>query len=122
MGEEFSEQLQARQQYWWEHLQAAVSRGVTIAEYARTEQLDSDALYRWRALFRRQGRLTAPEPEKAPRSKTNASAAVSFSAVQIAGSGAVVTVSLGRSLQMQCASWPSPQWLAELSHCLQGRR
>jgi len=26
MGEEFSEQLKARQQYWWEHLQSAISR------------------------------------------------------------------------------------------------
>jgi transposase-like protein len=121
MSEEFSEQLKARQQYWWAHLQAATSRGVTIAEYARAEQLDSDALYRWRALFRRQGRLTAMEP-KAPRGKATEEAPASFTAVRIALGGTVITISVGASLQVQCANWPTPQWLAQLSQCMQERR
>jgi transposase-like protein len=123
MVEGISEQLKAPLQHWWEHVQAAISRGVTIAEYARAEQLDSEALYRWRALFRRQGRLTAAEPKKAPRSAStgDSGARARFSAVRVTGSSAVVTISVGALLQVQCASWPSPQWLAELSHCLQER-
>jgi hypothetical protein len=53
MEREFTEELKERQRYWLQHLQAASARGVSLAEYARTEQLDSDALYRWRKLFRR---------------------------------------------------------------------
>lgn len=77
-----------------------------MAEYARMEQLDSDALYRWRTLFRRKGEITEKESkEPAPR----------FSAVRIDnGSAALsaVRVRVGSVLQIECASLPSAQWLA----------
>ena len=124
MDGEFSEQLKEQQRYWWEHLQAAGTRGVTLAEYARAEQLDSDALYRWRALFRRKGLLGAEEQKQAPRPRSQAKRQnhkpAGCSAVRVESSGAV-TVSVGALLQVQCTSLPSPQWLAELSHCLQER-
>jgi hypothetical protein len=114
MEGEFAEELKERQQYWLEHLRAASARGVSLAEYARMEQLDSDALYRWRTLFRRRGEITAKETKEAT---------VRFSAVRIDnGSAALsaVTVRVGSVLQIECASLPSPQWLAafarELAH------
>jgi hypothetical protein len=112
----FSEELKQRQRYWLEHLRAASTQGVTLAEYARVTQVDSDALYRWRALFKRKGVSIAETP---------GTAAVSFAAVQVTGtqtSEAGVTVHVGAVLQLRCASWPDPRWLAELSQRLQERR
>ena len=114
MEREFSDELKERQQYWLQHLQAAGARGVSLAEYARKEQLDSDCLYRWRALFKRKGVITANEPEDA---------AVRFSAVRISSAAVnAVTVRVGSVLQIECASLPSPQWLAELCERLQESR
>ena len=45
-----------------------------MAEYARVAQVDSDALYRWRALFKRKGVSIA---------ENLGAAAVSFAAVQV---------------------------------------
>jgi hypothetical protein len=116
MDQEFSEELKQRQRYWLEHLRAAHAQGVTLAEYARVAQVQSDALYRWRALFKRKGVSINDEPGAAP---------VSFAAVRVAAaevsSSAGVTVHVG-ALLVRCASLPDPQWLAELSHRLQERR
>jgi hypothetical protein len=116
MEREFSEELKERQRYWLQHLQAAGARAVSLAEYARIEHLDSDALYRWRALFKRKGVITAKEC---------ADPAVGFSAVRVANGGtalSAVTVHVGSVLQIECASLPSPQWLAELCVRLQAAR
>lgn len=116
MEREFSEELKERQRYWLGHLQAAGARAVSLAEYARIEQLDSDTLYRWRALFKRKGVITAKEC---------AEPAVRFSSVRVANSSAelsAVTVRVGSALQIECASLPSPQWLAELCVRLQAAR
>jgi len=113
MEREFTEELKERQRYWLQHLQAASARGVSLAEYARTEQLDSDALYRWRKLFRRKGEITGKQ-SKEP--------AVRFSAVRIGSAGAAlgaVTVRVGSVLQIECASVPSPQWLAAFARELE---
>lgn len=113
----FSEELKERQRYWLEHLRAASAQGVTLAEYARVRQVDSDALYRWRALFKRKGVSIA---------ENRGAAVVSFAAVQVADTqtsgGAGARVHVGALLQVRCASLPDPQWLAELSHRLQERR
>jgi hypothetical protein len=104
-----SQELKERQRYWLEHLGAASGRGMSLAEYARAKQLDSDALYRWRALFKRKG-ISPVE--------TSDTAAAAFSAVRIAAGAdahGAVTVRVGALLQVQCSSLPSPQWLAELS-------
>lgn len=113
----FSEELKQRQRYWLDHLRAASVQGMKLAEYARVAQVDSDALYRWRALFKRQGVSIVENSVAAP---------LSFAAVQIAdtqrSAGAEVTVHVGAVLRLQCASWPDPRWLAELSQRLQERR
>lgn len=113
----FSEELKQRQRYWLDHLRAASAQGVTLAEYARVAQLDSDALYRWRALFKRKGVSIVENAVAAP---------VSFAAVQVADSqpsgGTGVTVYVGAVLQLRCASLPDPRWLAALSQQLQERR
>ncbi len=116
MDQEFSEELKQRQRYWLEHLRAASAQGVTLAEYARVAQVEGDALYRWRALFKRKGVSIIAEPGAAP---------VSFAAVRVArgevDSCAGVTVQVGALLQVRCASWPDPGWLAQLSQRLQER-
>jgi hypothetical protein len=109
--------VKQRQRYWLEHLRAASAQGVTLAEYARVAHVDSDALYRWRALFKRKGVAIVENSVAAP---------VSFAAVQVVGTQASddpgVTVRVGTVLQVRCASLPDPRWLAELSQRLQERR
>jgi transposase-like protein len=113
----FSEELKERQRYWLEHLRAASARGLKLAEYAREAQVESDALYRWRALFKRQGISIEASAETVP---------VSFAAVRVVPatlSGcAGVTVYVGAQIQLRSASWPEPRWLAELSQCLRESR
>ena len=112
----FSEELKQRQRYWLEHLRAASAQGVKLAEYARVAQVDSDALYRWRALFKRKGVSIVEHCAGSP---------VSFAAVQVAAaqtSGGGVTVHVGALLQVRCSSLPDPGWLAELSQRLQEQR
>lgn len=117
MDQGFSEELKQRQRYWLDHLRAASAQGVALAEYARVAQVDCDALYRWRALFKRKGVSLVETPGAMP---------VSFAVVQLAdtqASGAAgVSVHVGALLQVRCASLPNPRWLAELSQCLQERR
>jgi len=114
MGQGFSEELKQRQSYWLQHLRAAAAHGVTLAEYARVAQVDSDALYRWRALFKRKGVSILESAGGVP---------VSFAAVRVvaaeSGSGNGVTVHVGAAVQVRCLSWPDPRWLAQLSRCLQ---
>lgn len=111
-----AEELKQRQRYWLDHLRAASAQGVRLAEYARVAQLDSDALYRWRALFKRKGVSIVEICGTAP---------VGFAAVRVASaevSHSAVTLQVGAVLQVRCASLPEPGWLAELSHRLQERR
>jgi hypothetical protein len=116
MDQGFSEELKQRQRYWLEHLRAANVQGVTLAEYARVAQVDSDALYRWRALFKRKGVSIVESPGAAP---------VSFATVRVtaaaASGGDGVTVHVGAVVQVRCRSWPDPRWLAELSQRLAER-
>ena len=117
MEQGFSEELKERQRYWLDHLRAASAQGLKLAEYARVGQLDSDALYRWRALFKRQGISIAASAEAVP---------VSFAAVRVATaelcSSGGVTVYIGAQVHVRCPSWPDPRWLAELSQRLQEQR
>lgn len=117
MEQGISEELKERQRYWLEHLRAASAQGLKLAEYARVAQLDSDALYRWRALFKRQGISIAGSTEAVP---------VSFAAVRVARaevcSSGGVTVYIGAQVHLRCTSWPDPRWLAELSQRLQEQR
>ena len=117
MEQGFSEELKQRQRYWLEHLRAASAQGTTLAEYARVAQVDSDALYRWRALFKRKGVSIEESSGAAP---------VSFAAVRVTTAevsrAAAVTVHVGAVVQVRCASLPEPRWLAELSQRLQERR
>ncbi|HEV2272054.1 MAG TPA: hypothetical protein VGR92_21590 [Steroidobacteraceae bacterium] len=117
MEQGFSEELKERQRYWLEHLRAASAQGLKLAEYARVAQLDGDALYRWRALFKRQGISTAASAEAVP---------VSFATVRVARaevcSPGGVTVYIGAQVHVRGTSWPDPRWLAELSQRLQEQR
>lgn len=97
MEQGISEELKERQRYWLEHLRAASPQGLKLAEYARVAQLDSDALYRWRALFKRQGISIAASTEAVP---------VSFAAVRVATaevcSSGGVTVYIGAQVHVHC--------------------
>lgn len=117
MEQGFSEELQERQRYWLEHLRAASTQGLKLAEYARVAQVDSDALYRWRGLFKRQGISITANAQTMP---------VSFAAVRVARaegcSCAEVTIEVGAQVHVRCPGWPDPRWLAELSHRMQESR
>lgn len=47
--------LTARQQHWLDHLRAAAQQNRSIAEYARAQHLDPDAMHRWRAVLKKRG-------------------------------------------------------------------
>ena len=117
MEQDISTELKERQRYWLEHLRTASAQRLKLAEYARVAQLDSDALYRWRALFKRQGISITASTETLP---------VSFAAVRVARaevcSSGGVTVYIGAEVHLRCTSWPEPGWLAELSQRLQEQR
>lgn len=47
--------LTALQQQWLNHLRAAAQQKLSMTEYARSQQLDPGALYRWHAVLKKRG-------------------------------------------------------------------
>lgn len=74
-------------------------------------------MYRWRALFKRQGVSIAASAESVP---------VSFAAVRVATAEVCscggVSVYIGAQVHVHRTNWPDPRWLAELSQRLQEQR
>jgi len=47
--------LTEKQRYWIEHIQNAEAQKVSLASYAKTNQLDLKALYNWKWTLRKKG-------------------------------------------------------------------
>jgi len=47
--------LSDRQQYWFEHLQVAEERGITLVAYAAQQELKVKDLYNWKSRFIKTG-------------------------------------------------------------------
>ena len=106
--------LTRRQGEWLSHLRRAEAHKMSLAQYCRAHGLSVQSLYNARyELAQRQRRSTASKPApKKSRSKNP------FVAVQVAPSPAVPAAACRvqlRDVTIECASLPSPSWLAQLA-------
>ncbi len=93
--------LTAKQQYWSEQLLQADAFEGSLAEYAQTQNIPAQTLYRWRSYFR-QTSVTGRE------TKTVFTQVVSTSLP-----GPCLKLMVG-NMQLQFTRLPDPRWLAEL--------
>jgi transposase-like protein len=94
-------ELTVKQQYWAEQLRLADSFDGSVAEYARSQNIEAKKLYRWRNYFRNS-------------STTKAKTKTTFT--QVIGAptpDSCLKLKLGAT-QLEFARLPNPQWLAEL--------
>lgn len=107
-------ELTRRRQQWLTHLRRADARKMSLAQYCRAQGLSVQSLYNARyELARQQRRSTASKP--APRKSRSTSP---FVAVQMAASPAVPAAACRvhlKDVTIECASLPSPSWLAQLA-------
>lgn len=106
--------LTRRQREWLSHLRRAEARKMPLAQYCQAQGLSVQSLYNARYELTLRGRrsmASKPAPKKS-RSTTP------FVAVQMAPSpaapAAVCRVHL-KDVTIECASLPSPAWLAQLA-------
>lgn len=96
-----SHPLTKKQQYWSEILESADHSGLSLAEFARQNQIVANDLYRWRSQLKK---LT----------ETTDSTSSSFTQVVTAYSAApCLSIHLSQA-QLQFATLPPPQWLTQL--------
>lgn len=111
---ENSIKLRRRQREWLSHLRRAETRKMPLAQYCRAHGLSVQSLYNARYELKQMGpqsAVTLPAPRKA-RSASR------FVAVQMAASPAVPAAGCRVHLKeviIECASLPSPAWLAQLA-------
>lgn len=91
----------AKQTYWAEHLVQAEAYSGSLAEYAQTQNISVQTLYRWRHYFKD---LPASDPSTQPL----------FTQVLTAPVSAVCITLQVDNIQLQFARLPDPRWLAEL--------
>ena len=93
--------LTEKQQYWSEQLQQADSFDGSLAEYAQTQNISAQTLYRWRSYFKQ-------------ASISNRNAKPLFTQV-VNTSMPDVCIKLNIDhVQLQFTRLPDPQWLAAL--------
>lgn len=106
--------LTRRQGEWLSHLRRAEARKMPLVQYCRAQGLSVQSLYNARyelARQQRQSRASKAVPKKS-RPTTP------FVAVQIAPSPAVPAAACRvhlKDVTIECASLPSPSWLAQLA-------
>ena len=68
------------QQQWLTHIQKAAAQQQSVAEYARANGLDADAMHRWRSQLKQRGVVVGSTPSAAfVRAEVKASPPVSIS-------------------------------------------
>ena len=92
--------ITAKQTYWSEHLAQADAFGGSLAQYAQTQSIPVQTLYRWRHHFKHS---PTDEPKGNPVFTQVHTSAVS---------DACITLQVGNT-QLQFTRLPDPQWLAE---------
>lgn len=91
--------LTAKQQYWSEQLRQADAFDGSLVQYAQTQNLPVQTLYRWRHYFR-------------PSSRTELNAKPLFTqVVHSPVADACIKLQKGNT-QLQFTRLPDPQWLA----------
>jgi hypothetical protein len=107
--------LTGRQRQWLSHLRRAQARKQPLTQYCRAHGLSVQSLYNVRHELAEKGQrpaATRPAPKKSR-------AASRFVAIRVASrpaaiSGATCRLHL-KDVVIECASLPSPAWLAELA-------
>jgi hypothetical protein len=113
------EALTGREQRVLMHLRKAQEMEVSIAEYARSFELDVNELYSTRQRLVRKGALSA-RSGMSPGKPKELSRSGEFVAVRLAAStppstsGYVCRIRHPAGLVIECACWPSGAWMQEL--------
>ena len=92
--------ITAKQAYWSEHLVQADAFDGSLAQYAQTQNISVQTLYRWRHYFKRS---PIAEPNTEPLFTQVVTSPVS---------DVCITLQMG-NIEMQFTRLPNPQWLAE---------
>jgi hypothetical protein len=113
-----AEQLTLRESVALEHLQKAEELNVTVAEYARTFDVDAKELYSAKQSLVRKG-LIGARPGEAEASSDEVASPADFVAVQVAlpppaGSGPVCSIRHPSGLLIECTAFPPAEWLTAL--------
>lgn len=95
--------LTKKQQYWSEILESADRSDLSLAEFARQNQIVANDLYRWRSQLKKAAQPT-DRPSTPPTSFTQV----------VASYPAAVSLSIHLpQAQLQFATLPPPEWLAQ---------
>jgi len=95
-----------------EHVERAQSQGQTVAEYCRQTGLGVHALYSARRKLKEKGQLRGVSRRPPVRKKLGKFIAVS---VTEAAPAVVCRVRHPAGWVIECASWPDPSWMKELT-------
>jgi len=93
-----SRTLTEKQQFWSEQLQRAEESGISLADYARANDIEPQKLYQWRSTLKKQVTTVTTEAHFAQA---------------IPGSFALLTVHLP-SAQLEFNTLPDAEWLSRL--------
>jgi hypothetical protein len=93
-------QLTAKQRYWSEHLLKADTFEGSLGQYAQTQNIRVQVLYRWRHYFKRSSAIET-------KTKSAFTQVVSAPATDFC-----VRLQMG-NIQLQFAHLPDPRWLSE---------
>ena len=94
-----SQALTEKQQYWSDQLQRAEESGISLADYARANDIEPQKLYQWRSTLKKQ--------------VTTAVTTETHFTQAIPGSIHLMTVHLP-SAQLEFSTLPDADWLARL--------
>jgi len=116
------EELSEREREILKHLQMAEELEVTIAEYARSFDLDAKEIYNTKRVLIRKGAIAArvegdggEQDEQARRGDfVPVQVALPASSTAQSSSGSVCCIRYPSGLVIECASFPPASWLAAL--------
>lgn len=96
-----NEALTKKQQFWLAHLEAADNSGLSVAEYAKANNLKAQTLYQWRSALK----------SRSVTGSTEASFTRVVSSMSLSGNR--LTVQLFEA-HLQFDALPDPTWLSTL--------
>jgi len=97
-----SQQLTAKQQYWSDILASADDSGLSLAEFARANQLTAQELYRWRNQLKKYHNR-----DSQPETRFTQIVATQYSSVS------ALSIQIG-DVRLQFGELPNPDWLARV--------
>lgn len=93
-----------------EHVERAQSQGQTVADYCRQTGLSVHALYSARRQLKDKGLLPGVPKRRPARKKAG-----KFITVSVTEPAVVCRVRHPAGWVIECASWPDPSWMKELT-------